>query len=169
MRALLLNGTVGAGKTTAMDALGDALRRRGVPHTLVDVDALRQTWPAPPGDPFHLELTLRNLTAVAENAAAAGTDRLVLAGVLESVAERARYADAVGGDLTVVRIAVPVDTVLGRLERRHADDPDALAWHLRRAPELAAVLDAAGADDHVIEAAHLSPGALAEHILDLWE
>ncbi|PJJ73447.1 adenylylsulfate kinase-like enzyme [Diaminobutyricimonas aerilata] len=169
MRTLLLNGTVGAGKTTAMDALGHELRRRGVRHTLVDVDGLRQSWPAPPEDPFHLELTLRNLAAVAANAAAAGTDRLVLAGVLESAAERARYADAVGGDLTVVRIAVPIDTVIARLTRRHADDPDGLAWHLRRAPELAAILDAAGADDHVIEAGRLTPRTLAEHILDLWK
>lgn len=168
MRTLLLNGTVGVGKSTTLEAVGAELRRRGEPHTLLDVDELRRTWPSPTHDPFHLDLTLRNLATVAANAAAAGSERLVLAGVLESAGERERYADAVGGDLTLVRLTLPLAAVQERIARRHAGDPEGLAWHLRRAPELAAILDAAAADHHVVDADGLTPEALATRILALW-
>ena len=57
---LLLNGTVGVGKTTVAEAIGDRLADAGVPGAVVDIDWLRRCWPAPDGDPFHLELALRN-------------------------------------------------------------------------------------------------------------
>ena len=80
--ALLLNGTVGSGKTAVADALGDLLADREIPHAVIDLDWLRRAWPSPPGDPFNHAMTLRNLTAVATNFLAAGAERLVLAGVL---------------------------------------------------------------------------------------
>lgn len=94
VRALLINGTVGAGKTSVAEALGDLLAQAGIANAVIDVDWLRRSWPEPPGDPFNGAITLRNLRAVARNYREAGALRLVLAGVVESRAERAAYAAA---------------------------------------------------------------------------
>jgi adenylylsulfate kinase-like enzyme len=86
VRALFLNGSVGAGKTTTAEAVGRLLGRRSVPHAVIDLDWLRCAWPSPERDPFNHELELRNLTAVAANYRAAGAQLLVLAGVISSSA-----------------------------------------------------------------------------------
>ena len=41
-RVLVVNGTVGAGKTTVAEVVADLLRERGVPYAWIDVDALRR-------------------------------------------------------------------------------------------------------------------------------
>jgi adenylylsulfate kinase-like enzyme len=66
-RALLITGTVGSGKTSVADALGDLLSGAGIPNAVIDIDGLRRAWPSPPDDPFQVELALRNLRAVARN------------------------------------------------------------------------------------------------------
>ena len=82
--ALLLTGTVGVGKTSVAEAVGDLLREAEVPNAVVDVDWLRAAWPPPPGDPFNQAVALRNLAAVGANYLDAGAARLVLAGVVET-------------------------------------------------------------------------------------
>ncbi|MFC4014213.1 hypothetical protein ACFOY2_43795 [Nonomuraea purpurea] len=101
--ALLITGTVGAGKTASADALGDLLTDAGVPNAVIDLDWLRRAWPAPPDDPFQSALTLRNLGAVTANFLEAGAERLILAGVIESREERLRHEAALGVPLTVCR------------------------------------------------------------------
>lgn len=80
-RALLINGTVGVGKTTVAAAVCDLLVQRQVPNALIDVDGLRKAWPSPPQDPFNMGLALRNLASVAANYVEAGVTHLILAGV----------------------------------------------------------------------------------------
>jgi predicted kinase len=164
-RALLISGTVGAGKTTAAEAVGERLRERGVPHAVIDLDQLRRRWPSPPADPFDLSVELANLTAVASTYLAAGAQRLVLAGVLEDRAARERYRRAVGVPLHVARLAVDVPVARERLRRRHAGQDDVLAWHLHRAGELHAALEAAGADDSTVEATGLSREQVADALV----
>ncbi|GAA0315293.1 zeta toxin family protein [Kineococcus aurantiacus] len=164
--ALLLTGTVGAGKTTTARALGDLLRADGVPHAVVDLDALREAWPSPPDDPFHERLALANLRDVARNHLAAGARRLVVAGVLEDPAHRALHADAVGVPLTVCRLRPALDVVAGRLRGRHAGDPEGLRWHLHRSGELDAVLHRAGIGDVVVDVgADDAPADVARAVL----
>jgi chloramphenicol 3-O-phosphotransferase len=155
--ALLITGTVGAGKTTVADALGDLLAKAGTPHAVIDVDWLRRAWPAPPGDPFQSRLTLRNLRDVAANFRDAGLARLVLAGVVETRAQRDEYRDALGLDLTVCRLRVAPDVLRQRLTRRHENDPGRLPWHLDRAPELDGILDRAGVEDVIVDATKGTP------------
>jgi len=143
-RALLVTGTVGVGKTTVAYAVGELLREAEVPNAVIDLDALSQAWPAPPGDPFNFALELRNLRSVAANFLAAGMERLVLAGVVENVEDRDRYREALGVDLTVARLRADLDQVRRRLHGRHRDDEDGLRWHLHRSGELDAILDRAG-------------------------
>ncbi|NJP66298.1 AAA family ATPase [Streptomyces spiramenti] len=150
--ALLLNGTVGAGKTTTAGAVSDLLAERRVAHAVVDIDELRRFRPASPGDPFRLAVALANLRDVCRNHLALGAERLVLAGVCEDTEQRTRHEEAVGVPMTVVRLRVAPETAAARLRHRHAADPAALAWHLDRCGELHAILDRAGVDDHVVSA-----------------
>lgn len=150
-RSLLIAGPVGAGKTTTADAVGDLLEERGVPGAVVDVDALRRAWPAPAGDRFQGALTLRNLQAVARNCREAGAQVVVAAEVIEERSARAAYEQAMGAQLTVVRLVTPRELVRERLRERHRLDPDGLAWHLERYDELTAILDAARVEDEVVE------------------
>lgn len=163
--ALLLTGTVGAGKSTTADHVGELLAERGVPHAVVDLDELRRSWPAPPGDPFQQDLELENLRAVAAVYRRRGAARLVLAGVLEDRESRARYADAVGMPLVVCRLRVAVPAVRDRLDARHAGYPSVLAWHRHRAGELHAILEAARVEDHVVDVAGQTPAEVAAAVL----
>lgn len=151
---LLINGTVGVGKTTVAHAVGELLADAGVPHAVVDLDALCRFHPRPEADPFGLEVLLRNLRCVAGNLRDAGVVRLVLAGVAESRSDRERYREAIGTGLTVCRLRARPSTVRRRLARRHEGDlgPDALRWHLDRAGELNGILDRAGGDDVTVDA-----------------
>jgi adenylylsulfate kinase len=167
-RALLVNGTVGVGKTSVAGAVGDRLRARGLPGLVIDLDGLRQAWPSPAGDPFQLELTLRNLASVSRHGVEAGARHLVLAGVLENREERARYAEALQMPLTVCRLRADLSVVSERLRLRHATDPDGLAWHLRRSGELQQILDLARSDDFVLDATRVGVDDLAEQVLARW-
>ncbi|NAZ80991.1 hypothetical protein GTR02_04075 [Kineococcus sp. R8] len=163
--ALLITGTVGAGKTTTAGAVGALLREDGVPHAVVDLDALCHAWPSPDGDPFHLRLQLANLRAVASNHRAAGAVRLVLAGVLEDPDVRRRYAEAVGVGLAVCRLRPDLAVVRARLQGRHREDPAGLDWHLRRSGELDRILEDAGVGDVVVAVrAHQTPDDVARAV-----
>lgn len=163
-RTLLLSGAVGVGKTTVADAIGEELEQRGVPGAVIDLDAIRRGWPAPPGDRFNNRIELANLQGVARNYRDAGARVLVAAGVLEDRAARAGYEDAAGCPLTVVRLTAPRELVRSRLHRRHELDPEALAWHLDRFDELTAILDAAAAEDVIVPIAE-NPVATARAVL----
>ena len=151
-RAVLLSGTLGAGKTTVGEELAELLKDRGEPHAFIDLDRLSELWPAPEDDRFNGRLVLANLAAVTRNFAAAGARTLVMSGVVETAEGVAEYRMAIGGcPLTVVRVTASLGSIADRLQKRHEYwDPDGLAWHLDRAPELAAALDVSGLDHVVI-------------------
>lgn len=147
---LVVNGTVGSGKTTVVDEIAGVLRRADVPHAAVDRDWLCTSWPHPPGDRFNEATFLRNLRLVWSTAAASGARHLVVAGVLESHRDRDRYEAALpGARLTVCRLRAPLDERRRRIARREFGP--SLEWHLHRTGELEAILDAAGVDDVEVE------------------
>ena len=151
MKALLVTGPVGVGKTTAAEAVGDVLAAASVPHAVIDLDGLRRSWPSPADDPFNLGLELRNLQAVARNYRDAGAQRLVLAGVLERRTDRSRYAEVLGVDLLVCRLIADLAVIRERLVARHRED-SGLAWHVNRAEELEGIFAAAWVEDFVVAA-----------------
>ena len=165
---LLINGTVGVGKSTVADRVGALLEARGVPGAVLDLDALRWAWPAPPDDRFNAAVALANLASVAANYRAAGFDTLVLAGVIENGGERSAHEHAVGGAVFMVRLVGPGEVVDDRIAARQADDPEGRDWHLRRRPELEGIQAAADADDVVIEIGARAPDEVAADILRLW-
>jgi adenylylsulfate kinase-like enzyme len=164
-RALLLTGTVGSGKTSVADTVGDLLSDAGIANAVIDVDWLRRSWPCPPEDPFNSRMALRNLRAVAQNYLQAGTKRLVLAGVIETRTERNAYQTAVTVPLTVCRLRVELPTIRQRLIRRHEHDNDGLRWHLDRSGELDRILEQAQVEDIVIDATTTSIRQAAEAVM----
>ncbi|RKN65955.1 hypothetical protein D7231_24450 [Streptomyces klenkii] len=166
-RALLITGTVGVGKTSAADLLGDLLSGAGVPHAVMDLDRLCQSWPAPEDDPFNAGLLLRNLRALTANYLDAGVRRLVLAGVAENTADLDGYQAAIGMPLTVCRLTADLPVVHSRLRSRHEadNDPESLPWHLERAGQLHQILDQADIADFAIDTTHVPLPAVASTIL----
>jgi adenylylsulfate kinase len=147
---VLINGSVGTGKTTTAEKLGGELERCGIPGAVIDVDWLRRSWPAPPGDRFRTALALENLQAIASNFRRAGARVVVVATVVESLDELQRSSAALASRrLLHVRLSATSDAVLSRLTRRHDDDEAALHWHTERHPELARTLDQAGFTDEL--------------------
>jgi adenylylsulfate kinase len=165
VRTLFLNGTVGAGKTTVAGAIGVHLRERGIPHAIIDLDALRDSWPAPDDDPFNSALELRNLAAVVANYRQVGVTHLVLAGVIETLDGRAEYERVVGSDMKVCRLDVDLDVIRQRLAGRHALESSSLAWHLDRSGELQGILVSAAVEDAVVDVTALSVADAAAAVL----
>jgi len=163
--SILLNGTVGAGKSTLADAIGLREEANGRPHAVVDLDQIRRAWPAPESDRFNHELELRNLGDLVRNYRLAGAERFILAGVIEDAGEIPRYEDALqSSDLFVCRLVAPEATLKTRLQERHSDSPDELTWHLRRVEELTSILDIAALDHPVFDSSRSTPEELAETI-----
>jgi adenylylsulfate kinase len=163
--ALLITGTVGAGKTSVAEMVGDLLSEAGVPNAVIDLDWLRRCWPSPAGDRFNLAMSLRNLRPMARNYLDAGAVRIVLSGVIETQIERERHLDALGVPLSVCRLLVDLPVVRARLARRHVGEGAALQWHLDRSGELDAVLEAAGIEDFTVDASHLSIALAAAKVI----
>ncbi|MFE7168658.1 hypothetical protein [Streptomyces sp. NPDC057616] len=164
-RALLITGTVGVGKTSVAEAAGNLLADAEIPHAVMDLDWLCNSWPRPAGDPFNFGMVLRNLRLVAGSYLDAGVSRLVLAGVAESRAERRQYEEALGIGLSVCRLRVQLPTVHRRLAHRHGDDHTGLTWHLNRSGELDRILDRAEVEDFGIDATDTSVAATATAVL----
>jgi hypothetical protein len=164
-RALLINGTVGAGKTSVAEMVGRLLAEAGVPNAVIDLDWLRQSWPSPPGDRFNVAMALRNLRSVAQNFRDAGAVRIVLAGVIETRDERDRHEDAVGVPLSMCRLHVDLALVRARLAGRHQGEGANLQWHLDRSVELDAILETAAVEDFTVSATDLSISSTAKAVL----
>ncbi|GAB3531009.1 hypothetical protein GCM10027403_00680 [Arthrobacter tecti] len=163
--AIFINGTVGAGKTTAAEALGRMLEHEGVAHAIIDLDEIRRAWPAPSGDRFNHELELTNLTSLVANYAATGIETFVLAGVLQDEREIPRYREAVGGRrLLIARITAIEAVRKARIRARHTTDPVGELWHLHRTVELENILEQLQLDDVVIDFTSATPAAIAEQV-----
>ena len=162
---VLLNGTVGAGKTTTARALSDLERSAGRAHAVVDLDQVRLLYPPPPGDPFQHEVELANLRDLTRNYRSAGAARMILAGVVEDASELSRYAEALGsGRVLLCRLTVEPAVAEERLRRRHSEEPVALAWHLDRTVELSRLLDEVPFEDVRIDTTGRAPGAVARDV-----
>jgi adenylylsulfate kinase len=165
-RALLLNGTVGVGKSSVAESMTALLSTRGIPNASLDMDELRRKWPAPADDPFNSALAVQNLSCLSINFIRAGVERLVLAGVVETPSELERYASAVGVPLMTCRLTATADVVRERLRARHVDN-DELLWHLARAAELDQILDDASLEDFCIDVSAITVSQAAAEVAGL--
>lgn len=153
-QVLVVNGTMGAGKTTTAAAVFDALGERGSRAGFIDGDYLCQAVPCPDGDPFNQELLFGNLSAVAPNCRDRGLGLMVIARVVEDPADRERYAaafssDAGPADVSIVRVDAPEEVRFARLAEREPEG-QWRDWSLSRTVELADALEALDLDDAVV-------------------
>jgi hypothetical protein len=150
MRALVLTGGLGAGKTATAVAVGEALERDGVAGAVVDLDWLCWAWSRQLDDAGVHALLCRNLAAIVPNLAASGADSLVLArGVLE-VSELAALRTALAGiPVSVVRLVTTRDEARARLAAR--DTGAQRDEHLAELESFEARVAAAAGDAPVVD------------------
>lgn len=162
---LLITGPVGVGKTSVLNEVTEVLRATAIRFAAIDLDALSYTFPSPAGDRFRDVVVFRNLASLWRNARASGTERLVLARVIEDREELARYRRAIpDADITVVRLRAPIRTLQQRVRQR--DDSTRRAWHVKRAAELARIMDRSRPEDILVETGGRTVGAIARELLD---
>ncbi|MEO6989324.1 MAG: hypothetical protein ABI239_11840 [Aquihabitans sp.] len=142
MRIGLVTGTVGVGKSTIGFAVAERASEAGITAAFLDLDELSRLWPAPKNDPFRDELILTNLCAVAPNYGAAGASLLVLAWAIDSAEDLVALEKALNSPVKTVRLVSSPTVIEARLRNRHQGPAsNGLAWHLQRAPVLAAIQD----------------------------
>jgi len=168
-RVLVVNGTIGAGKTSVAEAAFDALSDRGARSAMIDGDFLCQAKPASVEDPFNQELLFANLAAVAPVYRAAGFGYVVVARVVEDAADRDRYARAFRaagqpGEVVIARVTAPEAERKDRIVRRDLD-PAWQRWGHARTVELEAALTSLHLDDVVVTNAGRSPLETAKELL----
>lgn len=162
---LLITGPVGVGKSTVAATAAHLLRQAGVPHALVDLAWIGQSWPVPADDPWNERLVHRNLACMWSNFRAAGADRLVLARVLEARSLLRHVTDAVpGAQVTVVGLRAPLAVLQARIRSREAGDP---GWFLEAAAHTVAVLERAGVEDHLVDTEDRPVADVAKDVLGL--
>ena len=114
MLAVVLTGPPGAGKTTVLTALSDALSDEDISHAAVEVEALVWTHPAL-GDQEYARLIRRHCEFLRE----AGHSLLLVAQTLETDDDVAELLTAVGADDAVlVRLDALPATLVERITER---------------------------------------------------
>ncbi|WP_062210707.1 GNAT family N-acetyltransferase [Demequina oxidasica] len=156
-RVLVVNGSIGAGKTTSAAAVFDSLAARGSRAAFIDGDYLCQAEPSPADDPYSQALLFQNLAAVAPVYRARGCGLMVIARVVEDDADRDRYAqafvsDAGRADVSIVRVDAPQVVREARVSVRESEERWR-DWALARTVELSDTLDDLDLDDAVVASA----------------
>lgn len=164
--AMLLTGTIGAGKTTIAEAISERLHAAGSRHALMDLDWLAQLYPAPEAnDPYNTRLAARNLAAVWPNFSEAGARYAVLAATVESREQLQSIRSALPGvDLTVALVVADPEVVRHRILKRNRGplQQDFLA----RTDALARTIEAAHLHSFVVNNSDDPPGDVATRVLE---
>jgi len=141
-RILLVSGPVGVGKTSVGNEIAEILERNQIPHTYVDFDQLRCTYPRPKDDPWGNRLGLENLDSIWRNCSQSGALNLVISYVVEDKSFIERLLKIIpGADVSTIQLSADTATLEARLKGREIGS--GLEWHLNRASELLSSLKAA--------------------------
>jgi energy-coupling factor transporter ATP-binding protein EcfA2 len=147
VRALLLTGAYGTGKSTLAEEIAGLLEARGQVYAAIDLDWL--CWSNVDGSDHDVHAILaRNLAAVAGTYRDAGAQWFVLAGWVTSVAALEAIRAAVGAPLFVVRLTAPPAVIE---ERLGASPASARADDAARGREWLAAGMGVGLEDAVLE------------------
>ena len=138
---LVLSGPVGVGKTTVGEEVSEVLNHEGIPHTFVDFDQLRYTYPRIPEDPWSNGLAFQNLEAIWTNCKRRGSRNLIVSSVVEDWSFIDQLSRAIpGARVTTFQLFASPGTLKSRVEKREIGS--GLDWHKSRAVELLRILSA---------------------------
>jgi GTPase SAR1 family protein len=158
--AVLITGPPGAGKTSVLTALVDALSDDDVPHAAVEIEML--VWAHPPLSDEQWLRHVRTLCALYRDA---GHDLLLVAQTVETDADLAELREAVGADnYVVVRLEADAGTLVERIIEREPEGWSGLAGLVAHTRELAARMPALRGVDLVLGTEGQRPEAVAERI-----
>ena len=117
--AVLLTGTIGAGKTSVAVALGELMDARGLPTAVIDLDWLGWVCGTEIDDDRIHELIVENLRAVVPVFVSRGLERFVLVRGIGDERQVELIRTALGaGRLRTVRLTVPWARIEARLRAR---------------------------------------------------
>ena len=160
--AVVLTGPPGAGKTSVLTALADALSDDDIPHAAVEVEAVAWTHPA-----LSDEQWTRHVQAVCALHREAGHGLLLVAQTLETDEDVAQLKRAVGADeYLLVRLEAPPATLVARIADREPESWSGLPELVAHARQLAASMPALRCIDLVVGTEGQSAEAVARRIRD---
>lgn len=158
--AVVVTGPPGAGKTSVLTALTDALADDDVAHAAVEAEALR--W-AHPG--LSDEQEMRHVAAMCASFRDIGHRRLLVGQTIETDADLARLVAVVGADeYFVVRLEATSTTLVERVIAREPETWSGLAALVEHTQELAATMPALHGIDLVLSTEGQRPEDVAQRI-----
>jgi len=165
LRALVLTGPNGVGKTTTALEIYKILGEMGHTTLFLDLDHLTNVIPIPEDDPHNSLLGIRNLASMWPNFADRNVEYAIVARIIEDPADRDLYEKSFGEvDLRVVRITASSEVRRTRIiERRERPN---MEWELVRTEELEKILSGLGVEDFVVSNDGLTPKEVALKILE---
>lgn len=144
--AVLLTGTIGAGKTTLAELISERLHAAGHVHALLELDALGGLYPPPnPTEPYSLDLGIDNLRAVWPNFVARGVRCAVLTGTITNARELDQVRLALP-DARIMPVLVTAEAELVHARLRAREKGSLLGPFLERTDRLAIETEAAVPD-----------------------
>ena len=162
VRAVVLIGSPGVGKSTTVTLLADSLEAEGVANAVVEVESLARAFPYPP-----LAQALDALPRVIELHRDAGHDLLLAVATPEDQGELDALLGALGSaDVTVVRLTARPRTAARRITAREPANWPGLSQLRDRACDLGARLDALVHVDRVIGTDDATPAEVVAAVRD---
>lgn len=165
LKALVVSGSVGVGKTSVGDAIGEILSEREIKSALIDMDHLRWAYHRPEGDPFLRTLAMQNLRSIFPNYVAAGIERLIISDVIETQENIEDMKSAMpGAEITIIRLKASIETIHERIRGR--DTGEALKWSLKRSIVLNEQMDTNNLEDFTFDTDGLTAHEVAKLVID---
>lgn len=163
---VLISGPVGVGKTAVGSEVMVVLERNRTPHTFIDFDHIRYTYPRPDDDPWGNRLGFENLAAIWRNCSRSGSLNMVISYVVEDDSFINTLTKVIPeSEVTTVQLSASMKTLEARLSGREIGS--GLEWHINRAGELVDSLALATApSDLRIDTNGLTVIEIAEEIVN---
>jgi len=164
---LIVTGPVGAGKTSASEAVYDLLSANKTPCAVIDFDWLTAAYPSPADDRFNFRLGIKNLSSIIPNYISMGVNLFIIPTVVESKDEIETFKELIKGtDIFVIRLTAEPATLHKRLDKREIGN--LLDWHKKRALELIDMFESKNLENMIIDTENKSIESIAKEILLVW-
>ena len=164
---LIITGPVGAGKTSAAEAVYDLLSASKIPCAVIDFDWLTAAYPAPSDDRFNFRLGIKNLSSIIPNYLSLGIKLFIIPTVVESKEEIETFKELIEGtDIFVIRLTASPATLHKILDKREIGN--LLDWHKKRAIELTHMFESKQLENIIIDTENKPIETIAREILLYW-